>query len=366
MRRAELWYRTARLALSSARIAYYPVVPENPYQQILYSAFDGHQKPLALQHYREIGALASVFRPPVLHVHWEQAYAWTKSTNITFEQRASDFMALLHNFLVRGGQFVWTVHDDDPYVPVAPDSHEDVRRFVADHAAFVHVHSESGARFVAERWGIARDRIEVIAHPSYISLYPPVTAKVPLLVENHAPNLLFFGSIRAYKNLDGLASALDRLPDPHRVRRLTIAGRVEKGYAFPEAQLRETGVPLDLRLGFIPEADIPAIFADAGALVLPYNRTLNSGAALLGIGFGVPVIAPDLGAMRECLPPENAPLIYDPAKANGLRDAIATLCDMPARQYAALRQACLHRAETVNPRRQSELLLAAFQKRGLI
>jgi len=55
--------------------------------------------------------------------------------------------------------------------------------------------------------------------------------------------------------------------------------------------------------------------------VLPYVEILSSGAAILAMSFGKPVVAPDRGSLRDHVPPVAGDL-YDPSDPRGLDRAL--------------------------------------------
>jgi glycosyltransferase involved in cell wall biosynthesis len=58
----------------------------------------------------------------------------------------------------------------------------------------------------------------------------------------------------------------------------------------------------------------------ADAMVLPYRDVLTSGSAILGMTFGLPIIAPRIGCLPETL--EGCSILYDPDEPWGLRAAL--------------------------------------------
>lgn len=149
--------------------------------------------------------------------------------------------------------------------------------------------------------------------------------------------LLFFGAVRPDKGLDLLLAALARTPE-HVT--LTVAGEFPAG----PAQTRELiaahglGPRVTLRPGYVPAAGLPALFAAADALVLPYRAAAGSQNVLLAFAFGVPVIATTAGALAEavragvdgltCAPGDVDDLaralnqFADPRTADGLRAGV--------------------------------------------
>jgi glycosyltransferase involved in cell wall biosynthesis len=112
--------------------------------------------------------------------------------------------------------------------------------------------------------------------------------------------LLFFGVVRPDKGLDLLLRALARTPE-HVT--LTVAGEFAAGLAQARELIAALGLGtrVTLRPGYVPAAQLPALFATADALVLPYREAAGSQNVLLAFSFGVPVVATTAGALAEAV-----------------------------------------------------------------
>jgi glycosyltransferase involved in cell wall biosynthesis len=112
--------------------------------------------------------------------------------------------------------------------------------------------------------------------------------------------LLFFGIVRPYKGLDVLLRALARTP-AHVT--LTVAGEFWSGTADTEQLISDLGLAgrVRLRPEYVPAREIPALFAAADALVLPYREATASQNVLLAFAFGVPVVTTTAGALAEAV-----------------------------------------------------------------
>jgi glycosyltransferase involved in cell wall biosynthesis len=110
--------------------------------------------------------------------------------------------------------------------------------------------------------------------------------------------LLFFGMVRPYKGLDVLLRALAAGPADVS---LVVAGEFWGGIAETERLISELGLTgrVSVRAGYVPAAAVPALFAEADALVLPYREGTASQNAWIAFEHGVPVIATRAGTLAE-------------------------------------------------------------------
>ena len=138
--------------------------------------------------------------------------------------------------------------------------------------------------------------------------------------------LLFFGIVRPYKGLDVLLRALAGAPS--RVT-LTVAGEFWGGTSETERLIAELGLAgrVTLRPGYVPARQIPALFAAADALVMPYREATASQNALLAFAHGVPVITTTAGALAESVRDGVDGLTCAPGDAEDLLRALKEISD---------------------------------------
>ena len=138
--------------------------------------------------------------------------------------------------------------------------------------------------------------------------------------------LLFFGIVRPYKGLDVLLRALAGAP-AHVT--LTVAGEFWGGTQQTEQLIAELGLRdrVRLRPGYLPATGIPALFAAADALVMPYREATASQNALLAFAHGVPVITTTAGALAEAVRDGVDGLTCAPDDAEDLLRALKEISD---------------------------------------
>lgn len=182
------------------------------------------------------------------------------------------------------------------------------------------VHTEKMRTALAAEFGIPPGRIVVMAHgvddvPDRLAVpEPAVTLRV-----------LLFGSLSRYKGVDLFLSALAFCPDLP--LDITIAGESRNATYSREIESLIAGLgpghKVHWHRGFIEEDKVKDYFESNDVVVLPYRHIDQSGVLFTAFRFGVPVIATDVGAFRECLP-EFAGIVTgkpDPREiAEALRD----------------------------------------------
>ena len=201
---------------------------------------------------------------------------------------------------------------------------------LADH---IFVHTERMKSELATEFGVQGGRITVI--PFGINNAVPNThltaaeAKRRLGIRDQDKTILFFGRIAPYKGLEYLVNAFKFLSPSHDYR-LIIAGRPEKGCEGYLAGIQETireetqrGRIL-LKPHFIPDDEIEVYFKAADVLVLPYRDVYQSGVLFLGYSFGLPVLASDVGSLKEGIVEGRTGWAFRPGDADDLARAIET------------------------------------------
>jgi glycosyltransferase involved in cell wall biosynthesis len=150
----------------------------------------------------------------------------------------------------------------------------------------------------AEQASIAGQLTKTPIVVARLSPFPPAgfVSRKPESGEHR--RLLFFGLVRPYKGLDVLLRALAEATDNVRLR---VAGEFWPNPDETEALCRELGIAdrVELRAGYVAADEVPSLFADVDALVLPYRTATGSQAVWTAFEFGVPVIATRAGHLAD-------------------------------------------------------------------
>ncbi len=208
---------------------------------------------------------------------------------------------------LRGGKIVLTAHDPLPHrwrlAGVLAGFERAMLKLAYRLADGLVVHNETGLRILRDTFEIPEQRIRVIPHGPY-----EVAAKSSSYPEFETFRLLCFGAIRENKGLHLAIEAFGRVKNSLSVPvTLTIRGELhttaESEYWQQCRKTIEANADgIDVRLAFVADSDIPELFEQHHAILLPYTDFYSeSGVATLAISNRRPLLATDAGGLGELL-----------------------------------------------------------------
>ena len=169
----------------------------------------------------------------------------------------------------------------------------------------------------------------VVAHHGVDARFAPGQRQVPRALEQRSvrgPYLLFVGAEDGRKGIFDLLDAYEALPAPlRREHALVLAGPRGTASKELEARRQRSGEGKLVRLGFVEDADLPALYRGAAALCLP-SRYEGFGFPLAeALACGVACVASDDPALVEVSGGAalHAPRADVPALAAQLEKALA-------------------------------------------
>ncbi len=253
-------------------------------------------------------------------------------------------------------RFVLTVHNLLPH-----DRHGIANRlayrWVYRQPAVLMVHTQRMRAELQRRFDVPAERIVVCEHGIDRVLPLPANERSRWLRDRcglapEVPVVLFFGNIAPYKGLDLLLAAFKRLQrDAH----LVIAGDCRSA-ALRAALSPSISALVEQRRatwhdGFVAESDVAHYFHGADLLVMPYRHIDQSGILFLALSTGLPVLASDVGSLRDYVPGTGgrvvAPDSVD-ALLNGLEAMLAAVATVD-RNLAIARSRHFAWQETLRP-----------------
>jgi beta-1,4-mannosyltransferase len=250
----------------------------------------------------------------VVHVHWPDALL-RAPTPMRRTFKVLQFRALLMWNKARRRRQVWTVHNLTP--------HEDgggmrARALNAwDRTCTDRVFL---SRAAADLGGSSDAK--VIKHGDYRDTRDAHRQREVGAIPGE---LLLFGLLRPYKGIEILVDAVAEQD----ALRLRILGRAEPS-SYSDSLLQHVvgATGIDLSFGRVEDADLVEAITRAEIVVLPYQKIYNSGAALMALTLGRPIVVTDSGTMRELRDEVGDEWVYcleGPLTAESLTAAVAAL-----------------------------------------
>lgn len=124
--------------------------------------------------------------------------------------------------------------------------------------------------------------------------------------------LLFFGFIRKYKGLDLLIESLNSLDEDYHV---IVAGEVYGSFDDYQALIDKHGLQDRVHKfnQYISDEEVKTYFSAADVCMLPYKSATQSGITAIAHHFEMPIIATDVGGLKESIEHQTTGLIVDKA-----------------------------------------------------
>lgn len=317
----------------------------NPYHKLIYASLDGKYE---ARKGSIDDAVQSLRRKEsrLLHVHWEENPLRKCVSSAEARLVRQRMSASLREFKKGGGKIVWTLHNRLPHELEFTEELLELRQALAEHADRIVVHNTEAIAALSDQVNVPFSKFYLLPHPSYSGIYP----LAPASARRRRGDILFFGLLREYKGLDSVIEAIESSAEIKKGFMLRVRGDVLPNDPYAEKVEsfgKLTGV--DLKIGRVENEDVHKLFATCSAVVLPYERFLTSGVALLALTFGTPIIAPRTPQMLELLPEENFQLLYEAGSREGLREALKLATNMPHAELDQIVQANLAKAEEMHP-----------------
>lgn len=322
--------------------AYGPAARVNPYQSLLYSSFAGEgfavTPLLEPNRVRDLHDLSPLTSGVSMHLHW---LSWLTARALEESKAASlgrGYLGRLARFRDRGGKVVWTVHNIYPHDSRYVEVDLEIQQGIADTADVIHLMSPASLDALRGITSIDEDKAVFAPHPSYEGAYEDYVsrseARAALGIDADEVVFVLFGALKAYKGLPRLYNGFKRFVQQTagslRVR-LVLAGQaddvpevqdvVRQALADPFVLIEPKRVPAGRVQFFLRAADVGLV---------PYDRSLNSGALLLYQTFGLPVLATDTPVFRESLDDRSGVLLPTNTDEEGVAQALAKSIDLVA------------------------------------
>jgi len=252
-----------------------------------------------LIYYVRLIKYAVIAKPRVFHILWNNKFEFFDRT------------LLMVYYRLLGKRIVFTAHNVNAGKRDSNDSlfnrlTLNVQYLCADH---IFVHTARMKHELLQDFGVPETKVSVIPHGINNSVpdteLSSAEAKQRLGIKDGERTVLFFGAIRPYKGLEYLVDAFLGLAVTHPDYRLIIAGGRRKEAEKYLEEIQQTinrhihrGQVLQ-KIQHIPDEETELYFKAADVVALPYTHIFQSGVLFLAYSFGLPVVAADVGSLRE-------------------------------------------------------------------
>jgi D-inositol-3-phosphate glycosyltransferase len=272
-------------------------------------------------YYAKLIRYAATAKARIFHILW----------NNKFQSFDRTLLMLYYGFL--GKRTVLTAHNVNAGRRDSKDTRLNrltlqIQYRLANH---IFVHTERMRVELIEEYGVQEKRVTVIpfginnAVPN--TRLTPSEAKQQLGIDDGERTILFFGNIAPYKGLEYLIAAFRKILARRDDYRLIIAGSPNRSQRYWGPIRESIGDDVQkgrvlLRDGFVPDDETEVYFKAADILVLPYRYIYQSGVLFLGHSFGLPVIAADVGCLKDEIIEGQTGFIFRPEDPVDLARAI--------------------------------------------
>ena len=196
-------------------------------------------------------------------------------------------------------------------------------------------------RIIDEAWTLSEDvskqleqrrkdlHITTAFHPLYEHFAPLISrdaAREQLRMPVSPKLVLFFGLIRPYKGLEWLLNAATKLHKNGEDVCFCIAGEPYTDWEPYQRIIDASAAPerFYTYLKFIPKEDVHMFFSAADIVCLPYTSASQSGVTAIAMHYHKPVVATDVGGLKEYFDRNPIGHICAPRDVHALTEAILT------------------------------------------
>jgi D-inositol-3-phosphate glycosyltransferase len=274
-----------------------------------------------VSYYLKLVKYAATTECKILHIQWDNRFYLL------------DRIVLILYYKILSKKIVYTAHNIDGE---ARDGRSTLLNrlslwFMYHLVDHVIVHTQLMKEELRRHFGMNLTKVSVVSHGINsrvrVAGLTREEARNRLSLGAETKVLLSFGGIAPYKGIDLAISALKVLCQFDPTYYLIIAGgnKNRPNYIrLLENLIAQNNLMthVSMRNAFIADNEIETYFVAADCCVLPYRAIFQSGVVFLSLRFGLPIVAADVGALREVIDECGSGFVCKPNDPTDLAETI--------------------------------------------
>jgi len=276
----------------------------NPYQELLANSLSNFGVKVNFGNIFPIFSMLrnakKYWKPDILHIHWQHPFLLSSSRWKTI-LKSTSFICELIFLKLLGIKIVWTVHNIVSHEKKFSSIELFFNKILAKLCDKLIVHCPPAKEEVMKVYSIGNSSIAVIPHGNYNyeNKISKEQARKMLQLDSNDFVFLYFGQIRPYKGVYELIDAFKMLGNV-KAQLLMVGNPYDKDIVI-KIKNRSENKSIKTILKFVPNEEVQIYMNAADIVVIPYREILTSGALILAISFGKPIIAPKMGCVSDIL-----------------------------------------------------------------
>jgi glycosyltransferase involved in cell wall biosynthesis len=277
---------------------------------------------------RKANSYFANFRPEIVLLQW-----WTAATAHTYLH----LCRLAHR---NGARVIIEMHEvsdvSEARIPLLAGYTRLMMRHMSQMIDGIVVHSDADRRRMPAAYpGLASSPSRVI-FPGPLGAGSGLRPQPVRQREDGEPTrFLNFGVVRSYKGIDELATAFCSMVEQGANVHLTVAGEVWEETTKAIDMIRSAGAEHSEVIDrYIPDEEVPSLFANADVVVAPYRQASASGPVNMTMGAGLPLVTTEVPALVEACRDYEAVEWAPVGDALGLQDAMTRSLGRVGKRFA--------------------------------
>lgn len=283
-----------------------------------------------------------IIRSPIKSPRTKKGWFWTQlrlSYEMIFNRPDILFIPSHAMPLIHPKKTVITLHDigflkfSKAYNPLARTYHRLSSWFAAKFAWKILAPSEFTRKEIIETYKISSEKIFAIhLAPSLDFSVEKPPEEILKKYEISKPYFLFVGRVEEKKNVSGLLQAFEILAkNPQINHNLVFAGMSGFGFERIEEKIKNSEIKERIKItGFVKDKDLPILYKNAEALILPSFYEGFGIPVLEAFSCGIPAIVANASSLPEVAC--NAAILIDPKNPEEIAKAMEKILDAETRR----------------------------------